>query len=84
MLSARTYLVPVFCPKMASLRPAQQEGGIPGPPPREQWVHECLGLVKCMEDPSVGAFPGFRDCCHRLVYSGAWDPQTAGTGMGAS
>lgn len=23
-------------------------------------------------------------CCHRLVYSGAWDPQIAGTGMGAS
>lgn len=29
--------------------------------PTKRIAGECLGLVKCMEDLSAGAFPGFRD-----------------------
>lgn len=29
--------------------------------PLRRTADECLGLVKCMEDPSADVFPGFRD-----------------------
>lgn len=49
----------------------------PFPVPTQRREGERLGLVKCTENPSVGAYPGFRDLLSQASLLGG-----PGTGLG--